>query len=281
MRAELNKLLAMTDNLPSNQKQLHQEWNDRRTFERNDQARSLLGKCLPGDSLTDVFNETIKGPNDSFKPPPWLMAEIKEVTTPTPTPSPNPPPVRFAVDDESPAAHNGALLELFGFNFTELLDPFADITLRYGSEFRPMDQLEKIFDRDTHPNYPFFKDVLHGSMDYFFDMEIMEEQSCQAELHVILERGNHKSATSEPVITKNALHKDMHHGFTLPPFPSLLVLRLKNALVQPCGLASQFSLEADGSRLLKNRLTHHLSYGLMGGKVSVNSRINMKNGTPR
>jgi hypothetical protein len=47
-------------------------------------------------------------------------------------------------------------------------------------------------------------------------------------------------------------------------------------MVQPCGLASQFSLKADGSRKLKHRLTHDLSYQVDPvGKVSVNSRVDM------
>ena len=48
------------------------------------------------------------------------------------------------MDNES-LEHNGRLLDTFNFDLTELLDHFADTTLGYGSEFRPVDQLEKIF----------------------------------------------------------------------------------------------------------------------------------------
>jgi hypothetical protein len=131
---------------------------------------------------------------------------------------PRAPLVRFAVDAES-LEHNGALLKRFGFDLAELLDHFSDTMLGYGSEFRPTEQLEKIF--DGHPNFPFFKTVLHGGMEYCFNSRISEDQR-KEELAAILERGNHKSAAAEPVITDKSLHKDIHHGFA-PPFPSKLV----------------------------------------------------------
>jgi hypothetical protein len=110
-------------------------------------------------------------------------------------------------------------------------------------------------------------------MDYFFEKDISEEQRVQ-ELDANLERGNHKSATSEPAITESQLLKDVKHGFSFP-FPRSLVKKLRGALVQPCGLASQFALQADGSRIEKHRLTHDLSYEITGKDVSVNNRVDM------
>jgi hypothetical protein len=211
----------------------------------------------------------VKGPNDTFKPPEWLIKAIDEVAH-TPAPPLKAPPVKFAVDNES-LEHNGRLLDRFNFDLAELLDHFADTTLGYGSEFRPVDQLEKIF--AGHPNFAFFRGVLQKGMDYFFHQEISEEER-MAELEANLERGNHKSATSDPLITTKALHKDVKFGFSLP-FPSSLVRHLKGALVQPCGLAYQFSLQSDGTREQKHRLTHDLSYEATGKGRSVNSRINM------
>jgi hypothetical protein len=78
-------------------------------------------------------------------------------------------------------------------------------------------------------------------MDYCFVQEITEERRA-AELQANLARGNHKSATSEPGIMVKALHKDVHHGCSLP-FPSDLVHKLKGSLVQSCGLASQYGFE--------------------------------------
>jgi hypothetical protein len=51
--------------------------------------------------------------------------------------------------------------------------------------------------------------------------------------------------------------------------------KLKGALVQPCGLASQFALKADGSRTQKDRLTHDLSYEVTEDNISVNNQVDM------
>ena len=110
-------------------------------------------------------------------------------------------------------------------------------------------------------------------MDYCFETEISEEQR-QLELEAKLERGNHKSATSKPDITEAEILKDVRHGFAFP-FPRNLVRKLKGALVQPCGLASQFALKADGSRVEKHRLTHDLSYEITGKGISVNNQVDM------
>jgi hypothetical protein len=154
------------------------------------------------------------------------MAAIKEVAT-VPAPTPKAPPIRFSVDSDS-LEHNGRLLEEFNFDLTELLDHFADTTLGYGSEFRPTNQLNKIY--AGHPNYPFFRGILQKGMDYCFNQEITEERQT-AQLQANLARGNHKSATSELGIMVKALHKDVHHGFSLP-FLSNLVHKLKGARVQ-------------------------------------------------
>jgi hypothetical protein len=101
-----------------------------------------MGKYLPPE-LDDVFNEVIKGPDDSFKPPTWLLKAIQEVAE-IPAHPLRLPPVKFVTDGMS-LAHNAKLLERFDFDLAELLDHFADTTLGHGSEFRPTEQLDRIF----------------------------------------------------------------------------------------------------------------------------------------
>jgi hypothetical protein len=107
-----------------------------------------MSKYLP-TSLDDVFNELVEGPNDDFKPPTWLLQAIREVATTTVQP-PKAPPICFATNDKS-LMENARLLERFNFDIAELLDHFADTTIGYGSEFRPTEQLDKIF--RGHPNF--------------------------------------------------------------------------------------------------------------------------------
>mmetsp|Transcript_2890 Transcript_2890/g.4336 ORF Transcript_2890/g.4336 Transcript_2890/m.4336 type:complete len:94 (+) Transcript_2890:2786-3067(+) len=93
-------------------------------------------------------------------------------------------------------------------------------------------------------------------MNYNFNRELTEDER-MAELTANLATGNHKSATEQLDKIQKLLHKDVTHGFALP-IPIASVPSIKGAMVQPIGLTNQFTLQADGSRVKKGRLTHHL-----------------------
>ncbi|OEU05830.1 hypothetical protein FRACYDRAFT_257959 [Fragilariopsis cylindrus CCMP1102] len=100
---------------------------------------------------------------------------------------------------------------------------------------------------------------------------LLAEDERMAELEAQVLRGNHKSATSDPEGTDKMTGKDVKKGFSLP-FPASIVTKIKQGLVQPAGKVSQHSLTATGSRMLKDRLTHDLSFWLTEDYASVNSR---------
>jgi hypothetical protein len=238
-------------------------------MQRDKGDKELMSKYLPS-LLDNVFNELVEGPDDDFESPSWLLQVVREVAG-TAVQPPKAPPIKFATDNKS-LADNAGLLEKFGSDIAKLLDHFADTTIGYGSELQPAEQVQKIF--GGHPNFGFFKETLEKGMNYFFHTKISEEQRV-LELEANLEWGNHKSATSKPEIIEKQLLKDVHHGFSFHPFPSGMVRKLKGALVQPCGLASQFALKAKGLREEKHRLTHDLSYKITGKGISVNNQVNM------
>ena len=242
---------------------------EQRVRDRDAIDESLLSKYLP-DDLQQVFRLKIQGPDDQFSPPKWFERRVREVFD-SPAPPPQAPPVKFAVDSES-LESNANLLERYDYDVENLIGAFQKTTLGHGSEFRPIPQLAKIL--SGHPHFPFFRQILSHGMDY----SVVEELTPQAqseELHANLLRGNHKSATSDPETTKSQLHKDVKHGFSMP-FPADRVTKLVGAQVQPCGLARQFALQANGSRVLKSRLTHDLSYEITRKDASVNNRIDME-----
>ena len=111
-------------------------------------------------------------------------------------------------------------------------------------------------------------------MPYLFSQELSKEER-YAELSSQVSRGNHKSASSNLEEVSKLLAKDVKHGFCLP-FRSSEVRKIKKGMVQPCGIASQFSLQEDGSRIAKERLTHDLSYCLTSADASVNKRVDME-----
>ena len=134
-------------------------------------------------------------------------------------------------------------MERFDHNIAALLDHFGDTTIGYGSEFRTPHHLNKIF--GGHPNFAFFRNTLENGMGYLFTSKISNAQRL-LEVQANLKRGNHKSSTSMPDVTAKELAKDVCHGFSLP-LPVDTIPHLQGALVQLCGITSQYALLSDGS----------------------------------
>jgi hypothetical protein len=89
----------------------------------------------------------------------------------------------------------------------------------------------------------------------------------------MMERGNHKSAEKEADKAAELLAKDVAHGFSVA-VPPETVAKIKGAMVQPLGLATQFAMADRGSRKIKYRLTQDLTFSLKP-ELSVNSRIDI------
>jgi len=68
--------------------------------------------------------------------------------------------------------------------------------------------------------------------------------------------------------------RDVTYGFALPVSKSIIKF-IEEAMVQPCGLASQFTLTKTGLQVLKDRLTHDLSFAITLFDASVNMRCNL------
>lgn len=75
------------------------------------------------------------------------------------------------------------------------------------------------------------------------------------------------------------LEGDVTRGFILTMRASDLH-KLRGAHLQPCGIVRQPSLQADGSRQIKGRLTHDLSFSILGEDLSVNARIDLSKHPP-
>ena len=245
---------------------------ERRNLKRVSEADAcdhrLLSKYLPA-TIDEFLPPVITGPDDSFVPPAWLMQAIKEVAA-SKVPTPLAPPIRFDLSDES-VRFNSDLLKANDMDLGQFLSKHQDTTLNFGSEFRPISDLEKILGQ--HPNFRFFSKILADGMDYRFTNELSEEQR-KAEVAAMMERGNHQSVQEDSEEVAKLLAKDVLQGFSLPVLPEL-VPELAHAMVQPAGVVKQFSLREDGSRTLKRRLTQDLSFPLTFPTASVNKRIDM------
>jgi len=244
------------------------ERNLQRIEAANQSDQAVIGKFLPSDPKI-FFPTRLLGPDDSHSPPPEWLQHVKSVAA-TDCPTPDAPTFQFGTDPTS-LKLNSQLLEDAEFDLDRLLMTQQTTTVGHGSEFRPLDQLVTII--GNHPSFQYLCQTFTSGMDYIFTRELSETERT-TELLAQLERGNHKSATDDEPSVAKLIAKDVRHGFSLP-LPADIVPRIKGALVQPCGLATQFGLSADGSRILKKRLTHDLSFSLTTDDASVNSRIDM------
>jgi hypothetical protein len=245
--------------------------NVARVTEANKKDKKLMSKYtkyLP-KGLSEILPEPIVGPDDAFEPDGDFLRRLAEVAA-TKVMPPKPSPIRFSTEPES-IAKNSQLLSDYGFDLDSLISDHQDTTLGYGSEFRPVDQIQMVL--GGHPRFTVLKDLIENGMDYRFKKGISEEERL-IELRGMIERGNHKSADTESEKAGELLSKDVVHGFSIPVSPGI-VEKIKGAMVQPFGLATQFGLAADGSRKVKHRLTQDLSFSLTKPEMSVNSRIDM------
>jgi hypothetical protein len=211
----------------------------------------------------------INGPDGSFKPPPELLISLITVAAVSP-PVPLAWPITFRVQPTDLEV-NAQLLANDGYDLATFLGWHQQTTLAYGSEFRPMEQLQQVLGR--HPLFNDLKEIVAHGMPYRYSRELSESDR-QTDLQAMTDRGNHKSAEDESEQVVKLILKDVLHGFSLPLPPQTIPL-LRGALVQPFGLAKQFIIHADGLRRSKYRLTQDLSYSESGPDLSVNSRIDM------
>jgi hypothetical protein len=102
----------------------------------------------------------------------------------------------------------------------------------------------------------------------------LSEAERAAEYDAQYDRGNHQSAVVDKEQVLKLLETDVCHGFALP-VDAEAVQNLKGVHLQPGGIVSQHSIGSDGSRKLKKRFTHDLSFSLTLDEASINDRIDM------
>jgi hypothetical protein len=195
-------------------------------------------------NIDKFLPDKVPGPDDAFTPPAWLMEAVEEIAN-TEAPAPKAPPVSFDLSKEA-VLHNTELLSDSNLSMESLLMKHQDTTLGFGSEFRPLDQLELVLGQ--HPNFPFFADVLANGMSHHFTEELSDEQR-RAEVDAMILRGDHKSVQQESEAVRKLLEKDVLHGFSSLPLSPDIGPDIANAMVQPAGVVKQFSLTEDGSRV--------------------------------
>jgi hypothetical protein len=246
--------------------------NDDRWRQMDSSDADLLGK-LGGHYLSPDPNsftpDPILGPDDSFTPPDWFLPTVTKVARTAVVP-PLKPDVRFDMTEKA-RTYNSEKLEEMGYDVGRLLLANVGTTMGFSSEFRPMDQLEPLLGQ--HPNFPAVKRFITEGMPFTFKTTL-DDATKATELQAALNRGNHKSAESEAGRLLKLIAKDVKHGFSLPITKETARL-IKGGAAQPLGLVSQWSLNPDGSRIQKDRMTQDLSFAVEDNANSINKRVDM------
>lgn len=247
--------------------------NTARLARANRDDEGTIGKCtelgyLPND-VSKILVSKLQDLDDWFRPPNWLLANLKEVAG-IPVRTPLRPPIHFDTTPEA-IAHNTDLLFQHNLDFVAMMHGLQETTAGYNSEFRPIGQLRSIL--GDHPNFYYIEELADKGMEYKFTRELSEKER-KSELTAMIGRGNHKSAEEAAGTVAKLLQRDVHHGFSFP-FRASVVPTVPNAMVQPCGLVRQHTLQEDGSRAEKSRLTQDLSISSDGRKLAVNERIDL------
>jgi hypothetical protein len=190
----------------------------------------------------------------------------------TPSEVPTQPPIRFEISEQA-SEHNEAVLRAVDFDLGRLVLENSSSTLGFGSEFRKVDELRPLLGR--HPHFDRLAKLLTEGMHYVFERELTPDER-SGEVEAMIARGNHKSAQAELVKVGELLAKDVIHGFTIP-LPISAVRMIPGAMVQPLGLVHQWTVDQDGERKAKFRLTQDLSFSTdnKARPTSINSRVDM------
>jgi hypothetical protein len=150
----------------------------------------LVCKYLHGDSQWFV-TETVTGWDDHSEPPSWLLTEVAKVTKQDMT-TPQEPPVQLTMDADQ-AAQKSAILEWYNFDLERLIEDNKERTPNYGSEFRPLHQLQRILGEHSH--FPELKQIISHGMDYRFTTELPDNVR-EKELEAQTQQGNHQLAVN-------------------------------------------------------------------------------------
>ncbi|MBM3301327.1 MAG: hypothetical protein FJY85_15405, partial [Deltaproteobacteria bacterium] len=171
---------------------------------------------------------------------------------------------------------NHEILDKCDWDMEKFFELHRGTTAGHGSEFRPSSRLGVVVGQ--HPHFDYLREMLEEGFDYRLTRELSEEDRV-AEFEAQLSRGNHQSAVAEQEEVTTMLAGDVTRGFVLP-ISAQNLRRLKRVHLQPCGIVKQHSLQGDGTRKLKSRLTHDLSFWILFKEAAINARVDLDNHPP-
>jgi len=181
---------------------------------------------------------------------------------------PSPPEFVFEMTPEAAEKNYLLLMKKYKGSLALALENHRESTMGYGSEFRHLSTLSRIFKR--HPNWDRMTTILTNGSDW--PLAQIDEDSRLRDVKEALAFGNHKGASLQPDLLLELVGKDVHFGYSLP-LPLNKATQIPGILIAPMNIQKQHSIDDTGRIIDKDRLTHDQSYK-WGSGTSVNSRIN-------
>ena len=234
---------------------------------------NLIGTYDPTISRTLVSEApTLYNNGEIFKCPPiplgtpdWFLPTIKKLAT---TKCASPSPHLFRFDATAAAAvHNSDLITQYG-GLAQAIKAQEGSAVYFGSEFRPVEDLEPLFGR--HPLWSRMKKHLTEGGSYPLDP--IEEDHRLQDLEAAIEYGNHKSTEKRVEAFQKLVSEEITRGFYLPVTLEC-VRSLPGAEMAPQGIVIQNSINEKGEVIQKDRVTHDQSFKWPTTGGSVNDRI--------
>lgn len=183
-------------------------------------------------------------------------------------PAPAPSLLSFEYTREA-ALKNSLIMKRFNYDLDKVIEAQPGTTTSYGSEVRPMRQLEVLL--HNHRNFERFRDNMTNGISY--PIRQLDEDTRVKLLHQQLNRGNHKSALKKSdrhYVTK-AMETDVKRGFGII-MTRKCAERIKGAEAYPLGLQHQMTINEKGEPIPKKRVCHDLSWEKSSG-LAINQRV--------
>ena len=169
------------------------------------------------------------------------------------------------------ATHNKTILSSHNHHLGSVIDAYPMSSIAYGSEFRPIHQLEPLLSQ--HPYWPKLASTLSSGSHYpLLGSRTPEDRTMDLEFFHTY--NNHKSASSDIGIqlATDLLHSDVHHERALP-LPIDYIDHIIGSELCPLGIAEQHTINDRGEIINKHRACHDHTYAGPSG-TSLNLRTN-------
>ena len=212
-----------------------------------------ISQHLP-NSIDDILPPPYRPPSPTRRYPEEFIRLVRLIAR-RKTKTPLLPPLSFEVSHAA-AESNASILRDANYDVSTLIAAHPDSLLSYGSEFRSPSLLHPLLRK--HPLWPYLRRTLEHGAEFALTTE-PDDNHRREENTALIEYENHKSAKDNDGVILSNLASEVSYGFALV-IPLAIINLIKHSMVVPLGIAEQFTVDANGNRIPKRRLTHDQTF---------------------